>query len=577
MTLVNYFRDHFLYTIYENIEYGKKGNIVNFIDDKNGNYKIGSNENKNDLGFIDEENDNNNNNNIEEEEEVEKEEEENINENEIHKNEIKWEDKLDDLRNNILRLCIRLSRTEIQVPVSSTGTDAICFLVPVAEAFSYNPDFDVRFSDNFRDNLDYIGGYEMTENVDNENEDENENDNRNESKLNRENDVNTTENVKIENDEIHNNIVNIDNIENSESDSDESSYRNKKKSSKNNHSKNNITNDNHYKNNKINNITDNNENRVTYDSINYSEKNNKNYTKNEDYKKGKNKKNDKNDKNRKNYGVHGKEKSKINLPNIVRDTPGLSYFRGPFLSGNVRISEYENILKSVYGLNNCIYNYENNVKTVFHNRDLDGENDDHENINHKNENKNKDNENVFWHLPDKLKEIKKWEINGLKTKEEKRNFTDLDDLLKSRKNSELSVSTSNTTSFPFSVTKSVFPSYSSTSSFSPITPILIPKSPILQKETILNSNLNSRSSSSSSLLSPPPRTTSPPPFILKFGIKNATICNWCNRNSVGEDIKIKGELSIKKGENNIYVYIYLIFVCYIFIFVCYIFVRYIFV
>jgi hypothetical protein len=559
MTLVNYFRDHLLHTIFENIEYGKEGNIVRTNGENNGSYEMNRNDNGNERNAenID---DDNNDTEVEEEED----DEENLTESVLK---FKF---LENLEKKILRLCIRLSRIEIQVPVSSTGTDAICFLVPCAEAFTYNPDFDLLFSDNFRENLDYIGGYQMSENIENEFGNENENN------LNCENDSNT-ENENIEND------VNIEigkSIENSESDSDNDNYRkngkhgkNDRYTNKNNHNENNF--DNNYSNNNDKNDDDcfeNNRNRVTYENINNDEKNDKNY---KNHKNGKNCNNNKKGKNSK-YDKNGKrkkEKSKLNSPIIVTDTPGLSYFRGPFLSGNKRISEYENILKSVQGLNKCNYHFDEKKENK--NKEIYGENNENQN---ENENENENSTNILWHLPDKLKEMKKWEINGLETKELKNNFMDLESQSKSPKNSKLTVSTSNTTSFPFSIPKSVFPSFSSTSSFSPITPIIIPKTSSLQKQAILKSHLksslpsnlsfsnsspnlnsklnsksNSRSSSSSSLFSPSsssPRTTSPPPFILRFGIKDATICNWCNRHCIGEDIKIKGELNIKKGKQN---------------------------
>ena len=131
MTVINYFRDHFIDIINGNIEYGKKLNENNENDkyfsdkydkkyekfDKTESEDNHKNQNNNANG-----NENENDNKIEIE-----------NEGEIMIEEI--QKIISSLK--IKRLCVRLSRIEVLVPLSSQGTDAICFAVPTARIFKF--------------------------------------------------------------------------------------------------------------------------------------------------------------------------------------------------------------------------------------------------------------------------------------------------------------------------------------------------------------------------------------------------------------------------------------------------------
>ena len=471
MTIINYFRDHFIEIINGNIEYGKKVNENNennkYFSDKNDKKsekfeKTESEDNhknkNNNANGNDNENENENDNKIEIE-----------NEGEIMIEEI--QKIISSLK--IKRLCVRLSRIEVLVPLNSQGTDAICFAVPTARIFKFYEKSEKQFSMNFMNfNKNYYGGYKFVKN--------------------NENDYNDN----------YNNEINDDNCYDF------------------NDNNNDYDNDCNNNNNEYNNS---NERVDNEDNQNENENQNKKFNGNE---------------NRINFST---------VSSCDSDTPGLSYFRGPLLSGNKRISEYENILKSVKNLNsnnlrninsneNGNYFTENKSKKTDFNVDSscgeekDGENENDEidgNEDNNNNNKHDDN-NINWKLLNNIFEINKWDDMGI--------YNNYEDISESDNHNNNNINIIN----------------SSTNMNDIINVNNVNDNKIdndvnnnkCNKDINKTQTLNTSSSSLSPLSSSPSTSNQ---FGLRVEIKNASISSWCNNNLICDDINILGALSIEKG------------------------------
>ena len=445
MTIINYFRDHFIEIINGNIEYGKKLNENNennkYFSDKykkkndefdktesgdNHKYK---NNNENNKG-------NGNDNIIDNKIEIE-------NEGEIMIEEI--QKIISSLK--IKRLCVRLSRIEVLVPLSSQGTDAICFAVPTARIFKFYEKSEKQFSMNFmKINKNYYGGYKFVKNQENENYDNN-----NENEINDDISYNCDDN----DDNYNDRSIDNENIEN------ENENENKKFNGK--------------------------ENRVNISTVSSCDS----------------------------------------------DTPGLSYFRGPLLSGNKRISEYENILKSVKNLNsNNLLNVNSNENGNYFTENKSGKTDinvditygeekdgENENEDSKYDNKNKyDDSHINWKLLSNIFEINKWDDMGINSYDQDINECDNHNNNNTNNNIHNISNMSNTNNMNDDKDN---------------------------KDTNEAQKLNTSSSSLSPLS--PSSTSTPNQFGLRIEIKNASISSWCNNNLICDDINILGALSIEKG------------------------------
>ena len=462
MTIINYFRDHFIEIINGNIEYGKKLNENNenirYFDDK-------YNEKSEEVEETKKENKNKNENGNEIEVEVE-------NEGEVMIEEI--QKIISSLK--IKRLCVRLSRIEVLVPLSSQGTDAICFAVPTARIFKFYEKSEKQFSTNFmKFNKNYFGGYKFGK-YDENNEIENEN-------------------------EIN----------------DNNCY--------------NYNDDNNY------NDGDNNDDEGTDNNNIENENGNKKF--------------------------HGND-NRINFSTVSScdsDTPGLSYFRGPLLSGNKRISEYGNILKSVKNLNSSdlrntdsekyeTYFTENKSdKTNFNvdvshggedkiddNEDDDNSRNDNNNNNNNYNNNNNDSNNynnnhINWKLLDNIFDINKWDDMGINNYDDDINECDNhninDMIIINNSSSSIDVNDINNVN-----TKKIKNDNDSNNDNNDN------KNHDYNNTQTINSSSSCTSSSSSS---------SSNPFGLRIEISKASISSWCNDNLICDDINILGALSIDKG------------------------------
>ena len=207
---------------------------------------------------------------------------------------------------------------------------------------------------------------------------------------------------------------------------------------------------------------------------------------------------------------------KYKLCNIDSDTPGLSYLRGPFLSSEKRITEHQNILKSVEGLVNFRYGNLKNFR-LLQNKNY------RNNCNEKNVQNEKlkfvekfENKKIDWNLPQNLK------ISDEKMKK---------DFLASRQRT-------------FSVESTDKPNR-----FSPM------NSPKILSSLFKISDYPFFSTSSSTSFSLP----SPSPFCLKIELPNVTISSWCNENVIAQDLRLNGAVTIERGNKCIYylcIYIY---------------------
>ena len=426
MTLINFFRDHFIDIIRQNILFCKNENE---IKNGNGNENNIKNENEDKNENENEKINVNNNENIDESElenimvvkEVEKEVEPRVeinsrnNENKKEKEEeeinvtkeIEKIEKLIISHFGVFRLCIRLSRIEIQVPTNSQGTDSICFLIPLGRIYKFCPQIaNYDFLDKKGRERGREGGRESEGEIE-----------RNESKNGNENE-------------------------------DENLGKKEFLSRKDSQQENN------------------------------------------------------------NMSSNNMKKNKINC--IHSDTPGLSYLRGPFLSSEKRISEHENILKSVKGLVNFRYgNTENknlskteNFLDVYNEKNLRNDK-----IKFVEKFKNK---KIVWNLPQNLK---------ISDEKMKRN------ILVSRQRT-------------FSI--------ESTDKSNRVSPMNSPK---ILSSLFKNSDYPLFSTSSSTSFSFP----SPSPFCLKIELPNVTISSWCNENVIAENLRINGAVLIEKGIINAYI------------------------